>query len=115
MTNEKFTNIIKTCDKNEIARQLQKLGYMFCNSDRKLGKVGIVTLIDAITQETEDFIDGESKHLYKGDICGTVKGYENYEFVIVSVFDVKPSEDPFDSEEIAMQTEMNIWAKEIKK
>ena len=115
MTLSELTNIIKVADHKAIMDELKQLGYIYCNEHRKLGKVGIVPLIQAVTGETENFTDNERKHLYNGRICGTVKGYENYEFVYVNVFDIKPSTDPFDDEETAMQTEMLIFAKEIEK
>lgn len=43
-----------------------------------------------------------------------LKDYENYEFLYINVFDIKPSADPFDDEEMAIQTSMEIWAKELK-
>ncbi len=52
--------------------------------------------------------------MYSGCICGRVTGYENYEFNFVEVYDIKPSADPFDDEETAIQTGMLIWAKELK-
>ena len=52
--------------------------------------------------------------LYSGCICGSVAGYENYEFIFVEVYDIKISTDPFDNEEIAGQTRMDVWAKELK-
>ncbi len=113
MTITQLNEIVATADKKAIAKEFKKLGYILCNRSRKLGKVGIVELIQAVESETEDFADSKHKHLYDGCICGTVKGYENYEFVYVNVYDIKPSTDPFDDEETAMQTEMLIWAKEI--
>lgn len=54
-----------------------------------------------------------SVDLYSGCICGNVTGYENYEFIFVEVYDIKISTDPFDNEEIARQTRMDVWAKEL--
>lgn len=113
MTLDQLTTIIRTADKNAITKQLHELGYTLCNKDNKLGKVGIVELINAVKYETEDFTDNEHKHLYNGRICGTVKGYESYEFLYIQMYDIKPSTDPFDYEETAIQKEMNIWGKEI--
>jgi len=115
MTLEQLTEIIRTANKKAITAEFKKLGYTLCNKGGKLGKVGIVDLVQAVKQETEDFTDSESKHLYNGRICGTVKGYESYEFVYINVYDIKPSTDPFDEEETAVQTEMLIWAKGLKK
>lgn len=108
-----LTEIVLVANKEQIGSRLKALGYTYCNEDQKLGKVGIVELVNAVKFETEDFSDAERKHLYNGRLCGTVKDYENYEFLFVNVFDVKPSTDPFDDEEIAIQTEMLIWAKEV--
>ena len=108
-----LTVIVATANKKQIKDRLKALGYIDCNSDRKLGKVGIVELVNAVKFETEDFIDNDRKHLYNGRICVAVKGYESYEFVFVNIYDIKPSTDPFDDEETAIQTEMLIWAKEV--
>ena len=108
---EQLDEIIKTANKHDISNRLKELGYVFCNNDRKLGKLSIIELIRAIKYETEDFDDKQHKHLYNGRICETVKGYENYEFVIVNVYDIKMSTNPFDCTETAIQTEMLIWAK----
>ena len=113
MTLEQLTEIIRTANQKAIDGALRKLGYTYCNKDKKLDKVGIVELVQAIRYETDDFDDTQHKHLYNGRICGTVKGYENYKFVFVNVYDIKPSTDPFDDEETAIQTDMLIWAKEI--
>lgn len=112
MTLTELTTIIRTADKKKITAELKQLGYILCNKSRKLGKVGLVELVQAITQETQDVADSANKRLYNGRICGTVKGYENYEFVIVNIYNINPSIDPFDDEETAIQTDMLIWAKE---
>ena len=108
-----LTEIVSATNKEQIKNRLKTLGYTCCNKDRKLGKVGIVELVNAVKFETEDFTDADRKHLYNGRICRTVKGYENYEFVYINIFEIKPSTDPFDDEETAIQTEMLIWAKEV--
>ena len=113
MTLEQLTEIVKLAEKVCIISRLTKLGYTFCNKDKKLRKVGIVELVNAAKDETDDLTDAQRKHLYNGRICGTVKGYENYEFIYINVYDIKPSTDPFDDEETAIQTDMLIWAKEI--
>lgn len=107
MTKEELTEIVKLADVKAFEAKLKTLGYKYCNTSKKLGKVGIVELVQSVTVETVDFTDNEHKHLYNGRICGTVKGYENY------VYDIKPSKDPFDDKETAMQTSMLIWAKEL--
>lgn len=114
MTKEELTEIVKLADKTAIDSELEKRGYIFCNEHKKLGKVGIVSLVQSVICETEDYTDYERKHLYSGCICGSVTGYENYEFIFVEVYDIKPSADPFDDEETAIQTGMLIWAKELK-
>lgn len=115
MTLEQLTTIIKTSNQKDITAELKQLGYTYCNKDKRLGKVSIVELVNAIKHETEDFTDSEHKHLYNGRICYGVKGFENYEFILVNVFDIKPSTDPFDDEETAIQTEMSIFAKGIER
>ncbi len=113
MTIEELTAIVKLADKAAIESELKKLGYIYCNKHKKLGNVSIVPLVQAVCAETEDYTDSKRKHLYSGCICDTIKEYENYEFLYVNVYDIKPSTDPFDDEETAMQTSMEIWAKEL--
>ncbi len=114
MTILQLGEIIKSGDKKKIATKLKLLGYTLCNKDRKLCNVGLVELVNAITQETDDIVDNVHKRLYNGRICGTVKDYENYEFVIVNIYNIQLSVDPFDDEETAIQSDMFIWAKERK-
>ncbi|MBD5100532.1 MAG: hypothetical protein HDT29_04595 [Clostridiales bacterium] len=114
MTQSQLTDIIKTADKKTITKRLKELGYIYCNEERHLGKVGIIELTQSVISETEDFADRKRKYLFNGRICLKVKGYENYEFVYVNVYKIKQSTDIFDNEEMAIQTEMLIWAKEIK-
>lgn len=113
MTKEELTEIVKLADKTAIDSELEKCGYIYCNGHKKLGKVGIVSLVQSVIGETEDYTDDERKHLYSGCICGNVTGYENYEFIFVEVYDIKISTDAFDNEEIARQTRMDVWAKEL--
>lgn len=114
MTIEELTEIVKLADKVAFESELKKSGYIYCNNHKKLGKVSIVPLVQAVCAETEDYTDSEHKHLYSGCICDTIKEYENYEFLYINVFDIKPSADPFDDEEMAIQTSMEIWAKELR-
>ena len=105
----------KTCRQDSNRLQIGKTWlHIYCNGHKKLGKVGIVSLVQSVICETEDYTDDERKHLYSGCICGSVTGYENYEFIFVEVYDIKISTDPFDDEETAIQTGMLIWAKELK-
>ena len=113
MTKEELTGIVKLADKTAIDTELEKCGYIYCNGHKKLGKVGIVSLVQSVIGETEDYTDDERKHLYSGCICGSVTGYENYEFIFVEIYDIKISTDPFENEEIARQTRMDVWAKEL--
>lgn len=113
MTHEQFIEIVKTADQKEMTWRLKELGYIFCNKDRKLGKVGIVELVQAVIFATEDFADEQHEHLYNGRICEKVNGYESYEFVCINVYDIKQPTDPFYGEETAIQTDMLIWARGI--
>ena len=113
MTKEELTGIVKLADKTAIDTELEKCGYIYCNGHKKLGKVGIVSLVQSVIGETEDYTDDERKHLYGGCICLSVTGYENYEFIFVEIYDIKISTDPFENEEIARQTRMDVWAKEL--
>ncbi len=113
MTLPQLTEIVKTADKKAITKQLKKHGYIFCNKDKKLGKLSIVDLFNGDEQQLEDVIDNAHMYVYDGCITRNVKGYEQYEFITITVCKICPSTDPFDNEETAIQTEMLIWAKEI--
>lgn len=113
MNIEELAEIVKLADVKAFEAKLKPLGYTYCNTNKKLGKVSVVELVQSVIAETANFTDNDHKHLYNGRICGTVNGYENYEFVYINVYDIKPSQDPFDDEETAIQTSMLIWAKEL--
>lgn len=113
MTIEQLTEIISTADTKAIHKQLLAHGYIYCNKDKTLGKLNIVDLINGDGQKSDDIIDDAYKFVYNGCITHNVKGYEQYEFISINVFEIHPSTDPYDDEEIAIQTEMNIYAKEI--
>ena len=55
MTKEELTEIVKLADKTAIDSELEKCGYIYCNGHKKLGKVGIVSLVQSVIGETEDY------------------------------------------------------------
>ncbi|MDE6029061.1 MAG: hypothetical protein K2F90_01920 [Clostridiales bacterium] len=113
MTIEQLTEIISTADTKVIHKQLLALGYVYCNKDKTLGKLNIVDLFNGDEQQSKDIIDSAYKFVYDGCITHNVKCYEKYEFIAITVCKIRPSTDPFDDDEIVIQTEMHIYAKEI--
>ncbi len=115
MVIEELVEIVSLVDPDAIAKELKRLGYHYCNEHGKFGKIGIVPIIAATVQSTENFIDEKRKYLYSGHICGPIEGHEEYEFLYVNVYSAKPSSDPLASNEAALQTEMSVWAKKKEK
>lgn len=56
-----------------------------------------------------------STSIFIADVFATrLRNMKTSEFLYINVFDIKPSADPFDDEEMAIQTSMEIWAKELR-
>lgn len=107
---EELSDIVKLADLKAITKEMKRLGYINCSDQRQLEKIGIVTLINSIVLRTEDIADSKGKYIYSGHICGTIAGYEKYEFIIINVYYSKPSADPLDKEKTVLETEMHVWA-----
>lgn len=114
MTLSELTTIIRTADIKAIHNQLLALGYIYCNKDKKLGKINVVDLFNGDEQQSEDVIDNRHKFVYDGCITTNVKGFEQYEFITITVCKIRPSADPFEDEE-AIQHEVRFYAKEIER
>ena len=114
MTLPELTTILRTADIKVIHKQLRALGYIYCNKDKKLGKINVVNLFNGDEQQSEDIIDRRHKFVYDGCITGNVKDYEQYEFITITVCKIHPSPDPFDDED-AIQHEVRFYAKKIEK
>lgn len=104
MTLEQLTEIIRTADKKTIIRQLRELGYFDCKKHKELRKLPIETLFKGKFEETDTFSDRKGKRTYQGAIFTQVKGYEQFEFLVVNINDHKN----------VFPIDMLIWAKEIK-
>lgn len=103
MTLQQLTEIIRTADKKAITKQLRELGYIDCKKDKKLRNLSLETLFNGELEETDIFPDGKGKRTYQGGIFTAVKGYEQYEFIILNINDNKNT----------FPIDMLIWAKEI--
>lgn len=114
MTLPQLIEIIKTADIKAIHKQLLALGYTYCNKDKKLGKINVVDLFNGDEQQTEDIIDSKHKFVFDGCITTNVKGFEQYEFITITICEIRPSSDPFEDEK-AVQHEVRFYAKEIKR
>ena len=103
MTPERLTKIIRAADQKAITKQLKELGYIFCNKDKELRKLSIKTLFKGKFEETDTFLDRKGKRTYQGAIFTQVKGYEQFEFLVVNINDHKN----------VFPIDMLIWAMEI--
>ena len=104
MTLEQLTEIIRTADKKAITRQLRELGYFDCKKHKELRKLLIETLFKGKFEETDTFPDRKGKRTYQGAIFTQVKGYEQFEFLVVNI----------NGHKNVFPIDMLIWAKEIK-
>lgn len=98
-----LAEIVATADKGQIKKRLKALGYTDCIKHKVYSHIGLDTLFKGEMQETETFPDSKGNRSYEGGIFTNVKGYENMEFIIVSISDDKN----------VFPVEMLIWAKEI--
>ena len=103
MTLEQLTEIIRTADKKAITRQLRELGYIDCKKHKQYKHISLVDLFKGNDIETDEYPDSKGKRTYQGGIFTQVKGYEQYEFIIVNINDHKNT----------FPIDMLIWAKEI--
>ena len=89
-----------------------RLADIYCNKDKKLGKINVVDLFNGDEQQSQDFIDSKRKFVYDGCITRNVKNFEQYEFITITICKIRPSRDPFEDEE-AIEHEALFYAKEI--
>lgn len=78
MTIEKLEQIIATNGNGEIRKQLQRLGYTDCRTDKgKLGNVDITALFSGNMHNTP------TSATHKATIITNVYGYDNCEFIVI--------------------------------
>ena len=103
MTSVRLTEIIRTADKKSITRQLRELSYFDCKKHKELRNLLIETLFKGDMEETDTSPDRKGKRTYQGAIFTQVKGYEQFEFLVVNINDHKN----------IFPIDILIWAKEI--
>lgn len=94
MTFPELINIVRTVDRNFIMDEFKRRGYIYCNSDYRLRKVSIATLLRNVIAQTEEFADNEHKYKFKASMCGVIKGFENYDFICVQITNKKQPLNP---------------------
>ncbi len=104
MTLAELTAIIKIADKKQIKKHLDALDYIDSKKHKELRNLNLETLFNGNLEETDTFSDGKDKRTYQGGIFTQVKGYEQFEFIVVNINDHKN----------AFPIDILIWAKEIK-
>ena len=66
MTVEQLTEIVKTADLKAIHNALLSCGYIYCNKNKRFGKINVVDLFNGDEQQSEDFIDSKHEFIYDG-------------------------------------------------
>ena len=105
MTHQQLTEIIRIVNKKAIANQLKAIGYIDCKKHKELRYLSIEILFKGELEETDTFPNSNGKRTYQGGIFTHVKGYEQYEFVIVNISDHNHT----------FPIDMLVWAKDIER
>lgn len=79
---EQLSEIVKKVNLRKIKKSLKAAGFRNCKSDVKLRHASLYEIAIAPYEETPYFPDGKGNE-YNGQVCHGVKGYEEYEFVVV--------------------------------
>ncbi len=106
---EQLNEIVKLVNLRKIKSKLKKAGYIDCKRDKVLGHASLYDIANAPQDETPYFPDGKGNE-YNGILCHNVKGFEQYEFVVVQLL------APFKRgcEDLSTK-KMLIFAKEVTK
>ena len=89
MTMQELAPIILQADEKAIVIELKRLGYTDCEKHKEYKHILLVDLFHGDLQSTETCLDKNGKCTYEGSIITDVKGYENFEFVLVNINDDK--------------------------
>ena len=79
---EQLTQIIKQANLRAIRKVLVAEGFRECKRDKALRRMPLHRIEAAPHEKTLYFPDSKGNE-YLGDLCRRVKGFEQYEFVIV--------------------------------
>lgn len=82
---QKLSEIVKLTNKRAIMAKLKKLGYIDCAKNKAMRHINMGNIAEANTKSTECFATKNGKYEYYGDICTNVKGYTDFEFVVVTI------------------------------
>lgn len=102
MTFKQLNEIVETTDEQHIAEELQRLGYTDCKTHPVYTHISLVDLLKGKLKETKYYKNKQTAHKLTGGIVTGVKGYEQLEFVLVTISD----------EQHHFPIDMWIWAKE---
>lgn len=81
---EQLNEIVKQANLRAIKKELKEAGFRNCKRDKILRHAPLYDIATANYEETPYFSD-EKGNEYVGDVCRDVKGYKQYEFVIVQL------------------------------
>ena len=115
MTFPELTNIIRTADCNVIMDKFKQRGYIYCNSDCKLRKVSITSLLRNIISQTEEFADNEHEYIFKASMCGVIKGFENYDFICVHISNKKQPKNLYGKEKDVITNKTLVFADAVNR
>lgn len=106
---EELNEIVKKANLREIKKALKAAGFCNCKLNLQLRRASLYDIAMAPYEKTPYFPDGNGNE-YVGDLCRNVKGYEQYEFVILQFL------APYkrDCEDLSTK-KMLIYARRIRK
>lgn len=106
---EELNEILKQIHLRKITKSLKAAGFLDCKRDKALRHASLYDIATALQEETPYFPDGKGNE-YNGILCRNVKGFEQFEFVIVQFL------APFKHgcEDLSTK-KMLIYAKEARK
>lgn len=104
-----LTEIVRTQNNRRIKSELKRLDFIDCIKDKSLKEVSLIDLANSQRVATESFTTKNGKYEYDGEICTGVSGYEDMEFIIISVNKIHKDKD------LSFPYKMFIYAKKITK
>ena len=106
---EELNESMKKANLRKIKKALKAEGLIDCKRDKTLRHASLYDIANAPYENTPHFSDGKGNE-YNGNLIHNVKGYEQYEFVIVQLL------APFKRGCENLSTKkMLIYAREIRK
>ena len=84
MTIEQLNKIIANANLKTIERDLAEAGFMDCKKDEALKKISVYNIVTAQRDRAKSGFDRKG-YEYAADIYHGVKGYEQYQFVVVEL------------------------------